>query len=64
MLNAMLRRFIVDEQGAEMVEWAVVTVVLLGFTTVALILIKDELIKVFEAAFAALQKDPPDTYMP
>jgi len=62
MTHAMLKRFWQDDNGAEMVEWAVVTVVLLSFTTVALILLKDELISLFQQVFAAIQADPPDTY--
>ena len=45
-----------------MVEWAVVTIVLLGLTTVAIVLIKDELLDMFVATFNAVQADPPDTY--
>jgi hypothetical protein len=51
-----------DDCGAEMVEWAVVTIVLLGLTIVAIIRIKDELLLMFVDAFDAIQKDPPDNY--
>ncbi len=55
-------RFWRDEQGAEMVEWAVVTILLLGFTAFILIMIQDELKRLLEAVFDALQRDPPDQY--
>jgi hypothetical protein len=45
-----------------MVEWAVVTIVLLGFTIIATIRIKDEILAMFVDAFDAIQKDPPDSY--
>lgn len=61
-LHAMLVRFWRDEQGAEMVEWAVVSVVLLMMTAIAIFAIKDELIAMYVDAFDAIQKDPPDSY--
>ncbi len=57
-----LALFWADEHGAEMVEWAVVTILLLGFTAFILIMIQDELKRLLEAVFDALQRDPPDTY--
>lgn len=57
-----LKRFWRDECGAEMVEWAVVTIVLLGMTIIAIIRIKDELLAMYVDAFDAIQKDPPDNY--
>jgi len=61
-LNTILQRFAGDERGAEMVEWAVVTIVLLSFTVVAIIALKGELIALYQSAFNALQEDPPDNY--
>ncbi len=60
--NSILKRFWIDDCGAEMVEWAVVTIVLLGMTIVAIIRIKDELLAMYVDAFDAIQKDPPDNY--
>lgn len=40
---AELRRFLVDESGPELVEWAVVTLVLLAATVVVLLNIGDAL---------------------
>lgn len=62
MLADTLSRFWRDERGAEMVEWAVVTLVLLFFTTVAILALRGELVKLYQAVFAAIQKDPPDSY--
>lgn len=62
MLAANLKRFWQDESGAEMVEWAVVTVILLVFTVGAIMALRDELIKLYQTMFEAIQRDPPDTY--
>ena len=62
MLAAKLKRFWQDESGAEMVEWAVVTVILLVFTVGAIMALRDELIKLYQTMFEAIQRDPPDTY--
>jgi Flp pilus assembly pilin Flp len=61
-LTAKLKRFWGDESGAEMVEWAVVTLILLAFTVGAILALRDELIKLYTAMFDAIQRDPPDTY--
>jgi Flp pilus assembly pilin Flp len=61
-LNESLGRFWRDERGAEMVEWAVVTVILLVATVAGLVAIREQLIGLFEDVFAAIAKDPPDTY--
>ena len=62
MYDGILGRFWRDERGAEMVEWAVVTLVLLTFTVGAILALRGELIKLYQAVFAAIQKDPPDSY--
>jgi len=62
MLTEKLKRFWGDESGAEMVEWAMVTLVLLVFTAGAIMALRDELIKLYSTMFDAIQKDPPDTY--
>ena len=59
---AMTQRFWHDDRGAEMVEWALVTLVLLMFTVGAIMALRGELIKLYQTVFAAIQKDPPDTY--
>jgi Flp pilus assembly pilin Flp len=51
-----------DEAGAEMVEWAMVTLILLVFTVGAIMALKGELIKLYQTMFEAIQRDPPDTY--
>lgn len=61
-MRQLLARFWGDELGAEMVEWAVVTIVLLGFTAFIIIMIQDELKRLLEQVFEALQRDPPDQY--
>ena len=62
MMNDVMRRFWQDELGAEMVEWAVVTVILLVSTVAVLIALRDKLIELYQTVFAAIQQDPPDTY--
>jgi Flp pilus assembly pilin Flp len=62
MLADTVSRFWRDERGAEMVGWAMVTLVLLFFTTVAILALRGELVKLYQAVFAAIQKDPPDSY--
>ena len=52
------RSFWQDEDGAEMVEWAVVTVVLLAATAVVLVQIFDELKAAFQAILYELQLPP------
>ncbi len=49
-----LQRFLLDESGAELVEWALVTVVLLLSTGLILIQIYDEVIKVMEGILVQL----------
>ena len=43
-----MRRFLLDESGPELVEWAMVTMVLLLATGLILIQIYDEVIRVME----------------
>jgi hypothetical protein len=45
-----------------MIEWAVVTLILLVFTAGAIMALRDELVKLYTTMFEAIQKDPPDTY--
>jgi hypothetical protein len=45
-----------------MVEWAVVTLVLLVATVVGLVAIRDTLIDMFHAVFSRLEEPPPNTF--
>lgn len=62
MLNEAMHRFWADERGAETVEWAVVTAVLLVATGMAVILVKDEVLEIFRIAFGSMEPPPPTTY--
>jgi len=53
-----LRRFLRDEAGPELVEWAVVTIILLLATIPILITISDELKRIFEGMLAQLERIP------
>lgn len=55
-----LRRFWHDEAGAEMVEWAVVTVILLVATVPVLLLLRGELVETFKSILLKLQENPPE----
>jgi Flp pilus assembly pilin Flp len=57
-----LRKFWTDESGPEMVEWAVVTLILLVATVFGLVAIRDQLIDMFHAVFDKLEEDPPNTF--
>ncbi len=61
-MYANLRRFWKDEAGAEMVEWAVVTVILLVATVPAILALQDELLEMFTNVFKVLETPPPDQY--
>jgi Flp pilus assembly pilin Flp len=54
----LLRSFWRDESGPEMVEWAVVTLLLLSLTVIALLAIRDTLIGMFRSAFNKLEEPP------
>jgi Flp pilus assembly pilin Flp len=62
MLKSTWQRFWRDERGAEMVEWAVVTLILLTSTVVVIMALRQEIIRMFAAVFAKIQQDPPDAY--
>ncbi len=53
-----LRLFLTDESGAELVEWAVVTLILLGATAAVLIAIGDELERIFTSILNQLERIP------
>ena len=61
-MYASLRRFWKDEAGAEMVEWAVVTVILLVATVPLILTLQDELLEMFTTVFKVLEAPPPDQY--
>ncbi|HQZ70671.1 MAG: Flp family type IVb pilin [Anaerolineae bacterium] len=59
-----IQRFWQDENGAEMVEWAIVTVVLLVATTPVLLLLRDQIIEATRGILMNLQEDPKDEWAP
>jgi Flp pilus assembly pilin Flp len=61
-MYAIARRFWDDEGGAEMVEWAVVTIVLLVASVPAILALQGELLEMFANVFAAIEKPPPSQY--
>jgi Flp pilus assembly pilin Flp len=61
-LNARLQRFWGDERGAETVEWAAVTAILLMATVPFILLLQSELLEMFRQAFLAVQKPPTSDY--
>lgn len=52
-----------DERGSELVEWAVVTAVLLTATAAIIISLKEEIISFFEGLFNTLQDPPPSDFL-
>jgi Flp pilus assembly pilin Flp len=61
-MDAMIKRFWQDDDGAELVEWAVVTCVLLSFTVVVIIALRDRIIALYQQIFTAIQNPPPESY--
>ena len=53
-----LQRFFGDESGPELVEWAVVTIILLVATVPVLMAITDELKRIFEGILTQLERIP------
>jgi len=53
-----LERFFKDEVGAELVEWAVVTMILLVASVAVLIAIGDELERIFTSILNQLERIP------
>jgi Flp pilus assembly pilin Flp len=60
----MIQRFWEDESGPEMVEWAVVTIILLVATMPVIMMLRDTLIETFKSIFLFLEEDSPDTWVP
>jgi len=52
-----------DERGSEMVEWAVVTAVLLVATTVIILRFQAEILDFFEDLFDTLEDPPPSDFL-
>jgi Flp pilus assembly pilin Flp len=57
-VNRELKDFLDDELGAELVEWAVVTLVLLAVAVPVLIAIGDELARIFNDILSQLERIP------
>ena len=55
-------RFWADEGGAELVEWAVMTIILLMATAALLIKLRVAVLAMFQRIFDAVQVAPPDQY--
>lgn len=62
-MRSLLRKLWSDERGAEMVEWAVVTAVLLTATTAIIISLQKEIITFFQGLFNTLQDPPPADFL-
>ena len=61
-MNLTLSRFWSDEGGAELVEWAVMTIILLMATAALLIKLRVAVLQLFQRIFDAVQVAPPDQY--
>ena len=59
----MLREFWQDESGPEMVEWAVVTLILLVATVATMAALRNDLLLFFDSIFDAMEEPPPDSYI-
>jgi Flp pilus assembly pilin Flp len=57
-VNRKLKDFLDDELGAELVEWAVVTLVLLAVAVPVLLAIGDELARIFNDILSQLERIP------
>lgn len=63
-MNQTVHRFWNDENGAEMVEWAVVTIILLVATVPVLIELRDLIIETTRDVLTRMQEDPKDEWAP
>jgi len=63
-MRQLILRFRADDSGAEMVEWAVVTIVLLVATVPVLILLRDKITEAVHDVLNNLQEDPKDEFVP
>jgi len=57
-MSGELERFLRDENGAELVEWAVVTLILLAASVVALTAIGDEVYRILNNILDQLERIP------
>lgn len=62
-MRNLFQRFWRDTAGAEMVEWALVTIVLLSLTMVIIWQLQGEIMKFYEAIFGSMEKAPPDSFI-
>lgn len=63
-MRQLIHRFWEDESGPEMVEWAVVTIVLLVATMPVLLLLRNAIFESLQSVFQFLEEDPQDVYIP
>lgn len=61
-MRTTVKRFWEDESGPELVEWALVTVILLIATTAVVISLREVIVDTLKSLFAALQEDPDDAW--
>lgn len=62
-MRNLMQRFWRDTDGAEMVEWALVTIVLVSLTVGIILAIQDEVMKFYERIFGAMEEPPPDSFI-
>lgn len=62
-MRTTMQRFWRDTDGAEMIEWALVTIVLVSLTVGIILAIQDEVMKFYERIFGAMEKPPPDSFI-
>ena len=63
-MGSLIRKFWEDESGPELVEWAVVTIVLLVATMPVLLLLRNAIFESLQSVFKFLEEDPKDLYVP
>jgi Flp pilus assembly pilin Flp len=63
-MDSLIKRFWEDESGPELVEWAVVTIVLLVATVPVLLLLRTAIYDALQSMFKYLEEDPTDTFTP
>jgi Flp pilus assembly pilin Flp len=57
-----VRRFWHDEDGPELVEWALIALIIFGAGVVGIVHFRNELVGVLQDTFTQLQKSPDTTY--
>lgn len=63
-MHRTIERYWDDEQGAELVEWAVVTILLISATIPVLLMLRDAILAALASAFSAVAVDPRDEWKP